>query len=87
MHTWTRTAAPEQQVLILRSAACRSRILGLSSMIGGRSCGPLTGHKQPASGPGGRCIASNSFTIWPTNAPAAGPCEMRRRRQQVVAET
>ena len=63
MHTWTRTAAPEQQVLILRSAACRSRILGLSSTIGGRSCGPLTGHKQPASGPGGRRAASKRFTI------------------------
>ena len=87
MHTWTRTAAPEQQVLILRSTAYQAWIFGLSSTIGGRFCGPLAGQKQPASGPGGRCIASNSFTIWPTNAPAAGPCEMRRRRQQVVAET
>ena len=64
MHTWTRTAAPEQQVLILRSTAYQAWILGLSSTIGGRFCGPLAGQKQPASGPGGRCIASNSFTIW-----------------------
>ena len=30
MHTWTRTAAPEQQVLILRSTAYQAWILGLS---------------------------------------------------------
>ena len=63
MHTWTRTTAPEQQLLILRSAACRLWILGLSSTIVGCSCGPLTGKKPPASGPGGRRVASKRFTI------------------------
>ena len=63
MHTWTRTAAPEQQVLILRSTAYQAWILSLSSTIGGRFCGPLAGQKQPASGPGGRRVASKRFTI------------------------
>ena len=51
MHSCTRTAAQSTTMAFLRSARCRSWILGPSSKIGGGSRAPLVGQKQCASDP------------------------------------
>ena len=51
MHSCTRTATQITSMAFLRSALCRSGILGSSSKIGGGSRGPLVGQKQCASDP------------------------------------